>query len=214
MGNKGEIIGAVDFGSRHVRVLIASKDDDGTIRIIGHGAAPGRGGVSQGVIQDMSAAQRALKNALNDAEKEARLRITSLFCGINGRKVETFIREGHVQLDEQIVELPQMEEALDIASRDISGPGARIVSSISAQEWYVDDLRVIDPLGIRGHMLKTRVHFARIPAVIEDNIVQCIESQQRDLEDLVFMPLAAAMGCLTPEDMELGVGVLDMGRGV
>jgi len=74
------------------------------------------------------------------------------------------------------------------------------------------DVRVADPVGIRGQVLKTRVHFARVPAVIQDNIQHCIESQRRELEDMIFTPLAASLGCLTPEDMELGVAVLDMGR--
>ncbi len=209
---RSEFVGAVDFGSRDVRVIIARRDEDGTITVIGHGTAPGRGCVSQGVIQDLGAAQMALKRAISDAEKEARVRIPSLFCGINGRNVETFIREGNAKLEKETVEPRHMDEALDLASRDVLGAGKRVVSSLSAQEWYVDDMRVIDPVGIRGHVLKVRVHFARIPAVIEDNIVQCIESQKRELEDIIFLPLASSMGCLTPEDMELGVAVLDMGR--
>lgn len=212
MRRRGEIIGSVDFGSREVRVLIARKDEDGTIRIAGLGTAPAQGCVSQGVIQDLNAAQVALKHAITDAEKEARMHIGSLFCGINGRNVETFIREGNVKLDREVVEQTHMDEALDIASRDVLGAGKRIVSSITAQEWYVDEMRVTDPTGIRGHVLKTRVHFARIPSVIEDNIVHCIESQRRELEDIIFLPLASSLGCLTPEDTELGVGLLDMGR--
>lgn len=212
MRNRSEIVGAVDFGSRAVRVVVARKDDDGSIQIMGQGTAPGRGCVSQGVIQDLNAARMALKSALTDAERDARIHVTSLFCGINGKNVETFIREGNVKLEREVVETQHLEEAQDIASRDVLEAGKRIISSIAAQEWYVDDLRVIDPLGISGHVLKTRVHFARIPAVIEDNIVQCIESQRRELEDIIFMPLASALGCLTPEDRELGVAVLDMGR--
>lgn len=212
MLGKSEIVGAVDFGSREVRVVIARKDEDGTVRIMGHGKAPGRGCVSQGVIQDLNAAQMALKRALGEAEREARIKVMTLFCGINGRNVETFLREGHVKLDQQVVQRAHMDEALDIASRDVLEAGKRIVSSVAAQEWYVDDLRVIDPVGLNGHVLKTRVHFARIPAVIEDNIVRCIESQRRELEDIIFMPLASSLGCLTPEDRELGVAVLDMGR--
>lgn len=212
MRNRGEIVSVVDFGSREIRVLIARKDDDGTISIIGHGTAPGHGCVYQGVIQNLNSAQIALKQAIASAEKEARVKIRSLFCGVSGTKVETFIREGHVKLEREIVEHEHMFEALDIASRDILAPGKRITTSLAAQEWYVDDLRVGDPVDIRGHVLKTRVHFARIPTVIEDNIVSCIESQRRELEDVVFMPLASALGCLTPEDMELGVAVLDLGR--
>lgn len=212
MRSKGDIVGAVDFGSREVRVIIARKEFGGGLRIIGHGTAPGRGCVSQGVIQDLNAAQLALKGAIADAEKEARVKIHSLFCGINGRNVETFVREGQVKLEASSVEHGHMDEAIDIASRDVLEAGKRIISSISAQEWYVDGLRVIDPSGIRGHVLKTRVHFARIPAVIEDNIAHCIEAQRRDLEDVIFLPLAASLGCLTPEDTELGVALLDLGR--
>ena len=212
MLGRSEIVGAVDFGSREVRVVIARKDEDGTVQIIGHGTAPGRGCVSQGVIQDLQSAKLALKRALVEAERGARIKVMSLFCGINGRNVETFLREGHVKLDQEIVEQSHMDDAMDLASRDVLEAGKRIISSVAAQEWYVDDLRVIDPVGITGHVLKTRIHFARIPAVIEDNIVRCIESQRRELEDIIFMPLASSLGCLTPEDRELGVAVLDMGR--
>ncbi|MCF6286648.1 MAG: hypothetical protein L3K26_15860, partial [Candidatus Hydrogenedentes bacterium] len=212
MARKGEIVGAVDFGSREVRVIIALEGNDGTVQILGHGAAQGRGCVSQGLIQDLSAAQRALKQALHAAEKEAGTKVSSLFCGLSGTNVESFIRDGNVKLDRDMVELAHLEEALDLASRDILAPGKQVISSITSQEWYVDDLRVIDPVGIRGSVLKTRVHFAQIPSVIEDNIVTCIESQGRELEDMVFLPLAAGLGCLTPEDMELGVALLDMGR--
>lgn len=212
MRQRGDIVGVVDFGSREIRVLIARKHQDGTIQVIGHGTAPGRGCVSQGVIQDLNAAKMALKRALTAAEKEARVKVHSLFCGVHGKNVETFVREGKVRVEREIVERAHMDEARDIASRDILAPGKRITSSISAQEWYVDDMRVLDPMGIRGQVLKTRLHFARVPTVIEDNLVTCIESQRREMEDIVFLPLAAALGCLTPEDMELGAAVLDMGR--
>lgn len=212
MARKGEIVGAVDFGSREVRVIIALEGNDGTVQILGHGTAQGRGCVSQGLIQDLSAAQRALKQALHAAEKEAGVKVSSIFCGLSGTNVESFIREGNVKLDRDVVEMPHLEEALDLASRDILAPGKHVISSITSQEWYVDDLRVSDPLGIRGSVLRTRVHFAQIPSVIEDNIITCIESQGRELEDMVFLPLAAGLGCLTPEDMELGVAILDMGR--
>lgn len=211
MGKRDEIVGAVDFGSREIRVLIGRKDAEG-VQVLGHGVASGRGCISQGVIQNLGAAQDALKQALSAAEKEARYKVGSLFCGVNGRNVETFIREGNVRVEPAAVAREHMTEARDIASRDILAAGKRLLSSIAAQEWYVDDMRVIDPIGIRGQVLKNRVHFARLPAVIEDNIIACIDSQGRELEDLVFQPLAAALGCLTPEDMELGVAVLDIGR--
>ena len=212
MRRKEEIVGVVDFGSREVRVLVARKDHEGMIQVIGHGAEPSRGCISQGVIQDLNSARTVLKKALDAAEKEAQVKLSSLFCAINGRNVETFICEGNVKLDRGVVEIPHLREAIDIASREILAPGKYVTTSITAQEWYVDELPVTDPLGIHGQVLKTRVHFARIPSVITDNLVNCIESLGRRLEDLIFTPLASAQGCLTHEEMEIGVAALDMGR--
>lgn len=212
MARKGEIVGGIDFGSNEIRVLIARKSTEGAIQLLGHGNAPSRGCVSQGVIQDLNAAKNALHHALKIAEKEAGHHVSKLFCGVNGKNVETYIREGFVPLEKEIVELGNLEEALDQASRDILAPGKRVISSITSQEWYVDDLRVGDPVGIRGGVLKARVHFALLPAVIEDNLVACIESQGREIEDIVFLPLASGLGCLNAEDIDLGVGVIDLGH--
>jgi len=211
---KGETVGVIDFGSREIRVLIAHMDADGTIRIIGHGSEPSRACISLGVIQNLNATQMTLKKALAAAEREAQVTLKSVFCAINGKNVDTFIREGNIKLENQIVEASHMNEALNIASHDILSPGKRVTSSVTAQEWYVDDLRVMDPMGIRGQVLKTRVHFTLIPGVIIDNLDACISSQGLTLEDFIFTPLASALGCLTPEEMELGVGVLDMGRSI
>ncbi|MFP4501545.1 MAG: cell division protein FtsA [Candidatus Hydrogenedentota bacterium] len=212
MAKRGDIIGAIDFGSRHVRVLIVRQNEDGGLQVIGHGTAPGRACVSQGVIQDQNAAQMALKEALDQAHKEARVRAPVCFCAVNGKNVETFIRTANVTLDNEVVEYQDLEQAIEKAQNELLAAGKTITCSITAQEWYVDELRVIDALGQRGTVLKARAHFARMPATIEENLAYCIESQGRELEDVIFMPLASALGCLTPEDMELGVAVLDVGR--
>ncbi len=212
MRTRGEYVGVADFGSRTIRVLIARSGADGIIEVMGCGAAPADGCVSQGVIQDLKAAKTALKEALMLAENEARRHVSSLFCGVHGKNVETFIREGRVQAADHRVTRRQMDEARGNAERDIQTPGTHIIASVTGEQWYVDDLPVAEPLGVRGQALKLRTHLARIPAFIHENIASCVEAQGRELEDVVFLPLASALGCLTPEDMELGAAVLDMGR--
>jgi len=208
---KGETIGVVDFGSRDVRVLIARKEGE-TIAVTGHGTAPARGCVSRGVVQDLSAAESALGKALAEAEDRAHAHMSTLFCGINGTKVDSSIREGKHTLTHERVDREDMKQAHENAATEAAEAGKRIVSSISAQEWFVDGLRVANPLNIRGQVLKTRVHLAQLPSVIVDNLAACVLSQHRRIEDMIFLPVANALGCLTPEDMELGVAVLDLGH--
>jgi len=208
----GDVVAVVDFGARAIRVLMARRLPDGAIEVIGHGSAPGNGCVSQGVIQDLAAAQSALGRALSDAEKEARTRVQALFCGIHGKHVQTYIREATVDLEGEECRVEDMDDAFTGAASDLQQEGTRLTASLAAQEWYIDGLRVREPLGIRGQKLHTRIHFARMPSFFEDNLTHCVEMRGCDIEDMVFTPIASSLGCLTPEDMELGVAVLDMGR--
>lgn len=212
MRKGADIVGVVDFGAHTIRVLIARRQADGITEVIGHGTAESKGCVSQGVIQDLAAAQSALGAALGDAEKEARVRVHSLFCGIHGRHVETFIREGRHELEEEECRVKDLDEAFQAAANELQQDNFRLTASLSAQEWYIDNLRVHDPVGIRGRELRTRIHFARMPAFLENNLAHCIEMRGCEVEDMIFNPIAASLGCLTAEDMELGVAVLDMGR--
>lgn len=212
MRKGADVVAVVDFGARAIRVLIARRMPDGAIEVIGHGEAQGNGCVSQGVIQDLAAAQSTLGRALSDAEKEARTRVSSVFCGIHGKHVQTFIREATVDLEDDECRLEDLDEAFTSACSDLQQEGARLTASLAAQEWYIDGLRVREPLGIRGRQLHTRIHFARMPSFFEANLTQCVEMRGYEMEDMIFTPIAASLGCLTAEDMELGVAVLDMGR--
>ena len=211
MSGRNELIGAVDFGARRVRVLIGHRDGDSAIEIVGHGAADSHGCISQGVIQDLGAAQRAYGQALRDAEKEARGQARSMYVGVHGRNVQTHIREGLIELDDEAVDEDHLEAAREKALAGLTENDDFVSTSATSQEWYINDLRVKNPLGIRGRTLKTRIHVACLPSLIEDNLVACIESYKRDFDDAVFMPLAAAAGALTPEDLELGAACIDLG---
>jgi len=80
-----------------------------------------------------------------------------------------------------------------------------------SEEWTVDGVRVIDPIGMHGSVLKGRIHFAQLPKFVENNLRACIEAQGLVIEEFVFMPLAAASGCLTCEDIQMGAAVVDPG---
>lgn len=212
MARKGETVVAVDFGARAVRVLIAEQMGDGSVRYRGDGSSPSRGCVRQGQIQNQSMAQKALRTALEEARKKAGTGLPSLFCGITAETVRSVIQEGRVPLESGVTELEHLDMARYNAEQASLNPGTRNICPVSSQEWYVDNTRVSEPLGIRGSVLLARLHFAQIPTVVEDNLRACVESQNRMVEDFVYTPIAAALGCLTPEDMQLGVAVVDLGH--
>ncbi len=211
MAKKGDIVAGVDFGGREVRVMIVQQQPNGMVRLLGHGTAPSKGCVRQGFIQNSQAAQAAFSAAMEAAGRNAQLRVQSVFCGVNAPSAVSSIREGKVATTGGVVELENIDEARSHAEQGMMAPAMRALSSVTSQEWLVDGLQVADPLGIRGGVLHTRMHFAQVPEVVLDNLRSCIEAQDCVVEDMVYMPIASALGCMTPEDMQLGTAVVDFG---
>ncbi len=211
MGKKGEIVSGVDFGARFVRVLVAQRLADGAVKLLGYGSAPSQGCVIRGQIQNLGAAQDVFRKALQQAEHSSGVRIQSVFCGVSAPQVNSLIRDGNLPVQGGVVDLEHLEEARQQAAASSSAAGMQSLSSVTAQEWYIDDMRVAEPLNMSASVLRARIHFALVPLVVVNNLQKCVEAQNCVVEDTVYMPIAAALGCLTPDDMRLGVAVADLG---
>ena len=211
MARKGELIAAVDFGSRAIRVVITRRTPDGQTRILGYGVEQTKGCIRFGAVQDLNAATQAFRSALASAKKMAGTNIFALYCGIHGPKIKAGVTEGRVPIENKIIKPEHLETARENAATASIDSDARPVSAIMSEEWTVDGVRVVDPIGMHGMVLKGRLHFAQLPKFIENNLRACVEAQGLVIEEFVFMPLAAASGCLTCEDMQLGAAVVDLG---
>jgi len=211
MSRKGEIVAGVDFGARFVRVLVAQRLADGSVKLLGYGSAPSQGCVIRGQIQNLGAAQAVFRKALQEATRSSGVSVQSVFCGVSAPQVNSLIRDGNLPVQGGVVDLDHLEEARQQARASSSAAGMESLSSVTGQEWYLDDLRVAEPLNMGASVLRARIHFALIPTVVVNNLRKCVESQNCAVEDMVYMPIAAALGCLTPDDMRLGVAVADLG---
>jgi cell division protein FtsA len=211
MAGKGEVVAAVDFGSHAIRVLIGRRFPDGMTKILGYGSAPSHECVSFGAIQDADGAAHAFKSALKDAKRMANERIFTIYCGIQGNTIRSSVREGKVQIENEIVKPEHLIKVRENASLGISGPDVRPISCIMSEEWRVDDMRVSDPIDMRGTVLQGHIRFTQLSVFLENNLRACIEGQGIEIADFVFTPLAAAHGCLTREDKNIGAAVVNLG---
>lgn len=211
MTGKGDVVAAVDFGSRAVRVLIGRRTPEGIHKIIGSGDAPSNGCVNFGAIQDIGAAAKAFREAFNNARQMCNERILSIYCGIQGNTLKSNLYEGKVQVENALVRPEHLKKARDNASLGNNVPDAVPISCIVSEEWLVDNVAVADPLNMRGNALTGRIRFTQLTAFLENNLRQCIENERLNIAGFVFTPLASAYGCLFPEDKTAGVAVVNLG---
>ena len=202
---------AVDFGSAVVRVAVAAISSSGHIQVLCMGETPTGGAIENGILQNRRNAQNVFNQAVISALGRTGRKPVSVFASAAFIEKVSLIKEGRVQIHSGVVTSDLLQEARESARQQCIEPAMCCLRSLTAEEWWIDDQRVLNPLGLRGSILRTRLHFAQIPLMALDNMRALVESDGFQLEDLVFSPIAAALGCITDEDRAMGVAVIDLG---
>ncbi|MCA1901329.1 MAG: hypothetical protein LDL53_03795 [Candidatus Hydrogenedens sp.] len=208
---------AIDFGSNAIRVLIGEQNKEGSIVILGYGTSPTESAISKGIIQDIDATRQALHHAISMAyQKNNKVPPKLISIGINTPRAETQTKEGVVRLKNEEITEEHMYQAFDMAQRELNKHEKELITSVTSYEWYIDNIGVSQPLGMKANQLKIRLHATLIPKVIIENIRNCIESvltpTHSVIDHFIYSPIATALGSLTPEEFELGALIIDLGK--
>ena len=74
MAGRNDYIASIDIGTDKIAVLVAEKEDDDRLRIIGHNISPSDG-VRKGSISAIDPLSRAISKALDQIDKSFKLEI-------------------------------------------------------------------------------------------------------------------------------------------
>ncbi len=106
-----------------------------------------------------------------------------------------------------------MRRVID-AAKAVSIPLDREILHVLPQEFVVDDQDGIgDPTGMTGTRLEVNVHVITCSTTAAQNTVTCVNRAGLEVVDTVLTQIAAAEACLTPDEKELGVAIVDVGGG-
>jgi cell division protein FtsA len=70
-----------------------------------------------------------------------------------------------------------------------------------------------DPVGMVGSRLEANVHLVTASITASQNVVTAVNHAGVVVQDTVFEPMASGEACLTADDRELGVALVDIGGG-
>lgn len=208
---QAETVVGIDFGTTKISVVIAKPRPDG-LEIVGVGKHPSHG-IRKGVVVNIPATVDALKKAIEIAELMSGCLVRQAVCGIAGSHIKGFNSTGVVAIKNKEVTPLDVERAVD-AAKAVAIPLDREVLHVIPQEFTVDDQEgVHDPIGMNGVRLESKVHIVTGAVSSAQNIIKCANLAGVQVTDIVLEPLAAAEACLTPDEKELGVALVDIGGG-
>ncbi|MGB0671360.1 MAG: cell division protein FtsA, partial [Rhodospirillales bacterium] len=206
----GDVIGAIDLGSSKVACLIARLGSDGVPRIMGFGHQVSQG-VRGGVIVDLEKVERDIRQTVATAEQMAGETIRDCIVGISGglhSRLLSFDLDiaGHEIADRDLARV----ERHPVLAQAITPDQALLHRLVVA--YRIDGCRSVkDPRGMFGERLTVNMHLLTVADGALRTLDTAVERSHLSPVLHVAQPHAAALGALTPDEIQLGVTVIDMG---
>lgn len=211
MASRDDKIVGLDIGTTKICAIVGQPTDDG-IDIIGIGSHPSRG-LRKGVVINIESTVDSIKKAVDEAELMAGTEIHSAYAGISGGHIRGINSHGIVAVKNREVTGADVERVID-AAQAVAIPLDREVIHVIPQEYRIDDQDSIrDPIGMSGVRLEAKVHIVSAAVTSAQNIIKCANRAGLNVNDIVLEQLASAESCLSQEEKDLGVALIDIGGG-
>jgi cell division protein FtsA len=214
VAHKERYLVGLDVGTSKVAAIVGEMMDDGTLEIIGLGAADSKG-IRRGAVVNLEAAVESIKRAIEEAELMAGIEIDSVHLTVSGPHIKGFNSRGVIAVAGKNREITRddVRRAIE-AARAISLPAGREILHALPQDFVVDEQDGVGaPVGMTGARLEVNVHIVTGAVSATQNLVACVNRAGMSVADTVVCQLAASESVVTPDEKDLGVALLDIGGG-
>jgi cell division protein FtsA len=214
MAKKDRIVG-VDLGTTKVAAIIAEVEDN-ELKIVGVGSTPSYG-LKRGVIVNLEKAITSIKKSVDEASKMAGIKVDACYAGISGSHIGSINAHAMIATSRTgaggVITKRDIERVIEQA-RAIALPMDREIIHAIPIEYIVDNEKGIkDPIGMSGVKLEAEVHIVTAAITSAQNIYTALQRAGLKVKDLVLQPLASSYSVLQPDEIDLGVCLLDIGGG-
>ncbi|WP_404712068.1 cell division protein FtsA [Sphingomonas sp. MMS24-J13] len=206
------LITAVDIGSSKVAAVIAQPTEGG-LQVLGTGQRESRG-VKHGLVVDMERTEHAIREAVEQAERIARTNIEEVWVSFSAGGLYSDVASVEVELGGQRIAEGDVANLLEAGRRSIDPKGREVLHAQPAL-YTLDGLKgVRNPRGLHAERLGVDIHIVSADPSPVRNLDLCVRSAHLAVKSIVASPVATAMACLTEEERELGVALVELGGGV
>ncbi|WP_129791624.1 cell division protein FtsA [Sphingosinicella sp. CPCC 101087] len=207
------LVAALDVGSSKISAMIAEPQEDGQLRILGTGQRESRG-VKRGYIADMERSEIAIREAVEQAERIAGTNIDQVFVGFSAGGLVSDVAGVEVNIGGRRISREDID-ALLATGKDSIDPEGRMILHAMPALYTIDGVNgVKKPRGLHADKLAVDIHVIAADASPVKNLDLCVRSAHLGVEAIVASPVAAGKACLSEEERELGVALVELGAGV
>ena len=181
-------------------------------RVIGAATTRSRG-VELGESCAMQESERAIRTAVQAAQKMANVRVDHVIACLSGGQPRSYGLAGIVLVEGDMVR--EADVARVLASCDIPDYGSdREVLHAQPVNFALDHRSgLIDPRGQIGQRLACDMHMLTVDTAVIQNLIYCLKRCDLELAGLASSAYVSGISALVEDEQELGAACIDMGGG-
>jgi len=214
MAGRNDYIASIDIGTDKIAVLVAEKEDDDKLRIIGHNISPSDG-VRKGSISAIGPLSQAISKALDQIDRSFKLEIGLVRVNLSDTHLTCIDGYGRQPIIE-VVTSDDVDKVLASASAIPTLTNKEKLHTIK-KKFIIDENHIVDdPEGMEAEVLESKALIVTVSSVSVRNIENCLKKCDLMLEKncIVLDSIASSEAILTQEEKDGGVCLIDIGAGV
>ncbi|WP_084863168.1 cell division protein FtsA [Salibaculum halophilum] len=221
------VIAILDVGTSKIACLILRfdgpdrfRDSDGVgsmagqsaFRVIGAATTRSRG-VRFGEVEAMAETERAIRTAVQAAQKMANVRVDHVIACLGGGLPRSYGLDGQAAVEGPVVTEADIGRVLSACEVPDYGEGREVLHAQPINFALDHRNGMADPRGQIGNDLTCDLHMLTVEAATIRNLLHCINRCDLELAGLASSAYASGISALVEDEQELGAACIDMGGG-
>ncbi|HEX9906456.1 MAG TPA: cell division protein FtsA [Propylenella sp.] len=217
---RSTVVSVLDIGSSKICCMIARlKPREGeslrrrthAVEVLGFASTRSRG-IKSGVVVDLEEAERAIRLAVDAAERMAEVTVGSLIINISSGRLKSETWSASVEIGGE-ASASDIQRVLGAGGAHSASEGRMVLHSLPIGYSLDANSGIHDPTGMLGEMLGVDMHVVTADEAPLWNLELAINRCHLEVATVVATPYASALAALVDDEAELGVACIDMGGG-
>ncbi len=221
------VVAILDVGSSKIAALVlrfdgsARMEEEGEFgslagqsgfRVIGAATTRSRG-VRFGEITAMGETERAIRTALQAAQKMAGIRVDHVIACFAGGDPRSYGLDAQLTLEDQVVSEDDVARVLSACDVPEYGEGREVLHAQPVNFALDHRSGLIDPRGQLGNELSVDMHMLTVDAAAVQHLAYCIKRCDLELAGIASSSYVSGIAALVEDEQELGSACIDLGGG-
>lgn len=219
---KSALLSVLDIGTTKIACLVArlepleasqvTRGRTHSAHVLGIGHQRSRG-IKGGVVVDLEEVERAIRLAVDAAERMSGAQIESVIVNLTGGRLSSQRFAAQVAINGRAVQESDLHRVMEVATAHSAANGRSALHSLPTGYSLDGAQGVRDPKGMVGERLGVDMHVVSADTAAARNVLLAVERCHLGVEAMVATPYASGLAVVVEDEAEMGVACIDLGGG-